>query len=65
MQLEEIDRNFELKKYELIKQNEEEIQRERDKWDKYKKDQEKRIRDEMEEQIDIKIQGFKEDIMKE
>ena len=45
----EIERNFRLKKEELIKQNEDEIQRERQKWDKYKKDQEKKIRDEIEE----------------
>lgn len=46
--IEEIDRNFLLKKDELIRQNEEEISREKQKWEKYKKDQERKIRDEIE-----------------
>jgi len=63
--LEEIDKNFELKKQELIRQNEEEIEREKVKWDKYKKDQEKKIRDEIESDIDMKIQSFKDELRME
>ena len=65
MNIEEIDKNFVLKKQELIKQNEEEIEREKAKWDKYKKEQEKKIREEIESDIDSKIQHFKDDLKKE
>jgi len=53
--IEEIDRNFLLRKQELIKQNEDEIEREKQKWDRYKKDQEKKIKEEIEAEIDDKI----------
>jgi len=63
--IEEIDRNFLLKKQELIKQNEEEIEREKQKWDRYKKDQERKIRDEIEADVDVKIQSFKDQLKKD
>lgn len=65
LNLDEIDKNFILKKQELIRQNEEEIEREKSKWDKYKKEQEKKIREEIESDIDGKIQHFKDDLRKE
>ena len=63
--IEDIDQKFLLKKKELVKQNEEEIERERLKWDKYKKDQEKKIKDEIEADVDAKISNFKDDLKKE
>jgi len=63
--IEEIDRNFQLRKHELIKQNEEEIEAERQKWEKYKKEQEKKIREEIEADIDSKIQQFKDKLKRE
>ena len=63
--IEEIDRNFLLKKDELIRQNEEEISREKQKWEKYKKDQERKIRDEIEQDVDFKIQSFKDQLRKD
>lgn len=65
MNIEEIDRNFLLKKQELIKQNEDEIESEKQKWDKYKKDQEKKIRDEIEADVDSKIANFKDDLKRD
>tara|TARA_B110000285_G_C14651126_1_gene391908 strand:+ start:372 stop:560 length:189 start_codon:yes stop_codon:yes gene_type:complete len=49
----------------LIRQNEEEIEREKVKWDKYKKEQEKKIRDEIEADVDMKIQSFKDELRME
>ena len=63
--IEEIDRNFLLKKEELIRQNEEEISREKQKWEKYKKEQERKIRDEIEQDVDLKIQSFKDQLRKD
>ena len=57
-EIEAIDRNFELKKQELIRQNEQDIQLEKQKWEKYKQEQEKKIRDEIEHDIDLKIAQY-------
>jgi hypothetical protein len=59
-EIEAIDRNFELKKQELIRQNEQDIQLEKQKWEKYKQEQEKKIRDEIEHDIDLKIAQYKD-----
>ena len=63
--IEEIDRNFMLRKQELIKQNEDEIEREKQKWDRYKKDQKKKIKEEIEAEVDDKIQSFKDELKRE
>ena len=58
--LEEIDRNFELKKQEIIKQNQTEMEGEKQKWEGYKRDEEKKARNEVEQEIDRQISLFKE-----
>lgn len=65
MNIEDINKNFDLKKQELIQQNEEEIEREKQKWEKYKREQEKKIREEIEADVDNKIRDYKEDLKKE
>jgi len=40
----EIERNFELRKKELIQQNQREIEKEREKWETFKANEEKKIR---------------------
>ena len=64
-EIEQIDRNFELKKQELIRQNEQDIQLEEQKWQKYKQEQEKKIRDEIEHDIDLKIAQFKDQLKRD
>lgn len=53
--IQDIDRNFQLKKQELLRLNDEEIDQERHKWESYKKEQEKKIREEMEQDVDAKL----------
>ena len=42
--IEEIDKHFELRKKELMIQNQQEIDKEREKWEQFKKQEEKKIR---------------------
>lgn len=50
--IEEIDKNFELKKQEILRQNQVEIEAEKQKWEVYRREEEKKIRAEMEAEID-------------
>jgi hypothetical protein len=45
--IEDIDRNFELKKSEILRQNAQEIELEKQKWDQYKREEERKIRAEL------------------
>jgi hypothetical protein len=56
----DIDRNFKLKKEEMIRMNEEEIEQERSVWEKYKVDQQAKIKQEIDQELDNKIKGFKD-----
>lgn len=50
--MEEIDKNFELKKQEILKANLQDIELEKQRWDLYKREEEKKIRAELEQEID-------------
>ena len=58
--IDEIDKHFELRKKELIAQNQHDIEREKDKWEKFKKEEEKKIRSQAESAADSKLAAFKE-----
>ncbi|CDW77582.1 ww domain containing protein [Stylonychia lemnae] len=63
--IEHIDKNFELKKQEILKQNEKEIEAEKQKWDLYKKEEERKIKLEQDMHIDAQITLFKEKLHQE
>ena len=52
MSIEEIEKHFELRKKDLLHQNQQEIEREREKWEAYKKAEEKKIRAQAESAVD-------------
>lgn len=56
----ELERNFELRKKELIAQNQREIEREKDKWEQFKVNEEKKLRAQAESAADSKLQSFKD-----
>ena len=58
--IEEIDKHFELRKKELMIQNQQEIDKEREKWEQFKKQEEKKIRQQAETEADSKLRVFKE-----
>lgn len=58
----EIDKNFELRKKEILASNKKDIEREKAKWEAFKKAEEKRIREEAENAGDSKLQAFKEQL---
>ena len=60
MSIEEIEKHFELRKKDLLHQNQQEIEREREKWESYKKAEEKKIRAQAESAADSKLKDYKE-----
>lgn len=50
--IQEIDKNFELKKQEIFRANQAELEGERQKWEEYKRDEERKIRAELEADVD-------------
>lgn len=63
--IEEIDKNFELKKQEILRQNQVEVEAEKQKWEVYRREEEKKIRAEMEAEIDAQISVYKEKLAQE
>ena len=60
LSIDEIEKHFELRKRELILQNQQEVEKERDKWESYKKAEEKKIRSHAESAADSKLAAFKD-----
>ena len=60
MSIEEIEKHFELRKKDLLHQNQLEIEREREKWESYKKAEEKKIRAQVEGAADSKLKDYKD-----
>ena len=60
MNIDEIEKHFELRKKDLILQNQQEIEKEKEKWENYKKTEEKKIRSQAESAADSKLAAFKE-----
>ena len=60
MSNEEIEKHFELRKKDLLHQNQLEIEREREKWEQLKKTEEKKIRAQAESAADSKLKDYKE-----
>lgn len=57
--LQDIERNFELRKQEILQQNKVEVEREKQKWEQKKIAEEKRLREEAEEAADKQLSQFK------
>jgi hypothetical protein len=57
-----IDKNFEQRKREMFDQNKREIEKEKQKWESFKRKEEKRIREEAESQADSKLAAFKQQL---
>ena len=51
---------FEHRKKELMVQNQQEIEKEREKWEMFKKQEEKKIRSQAESEADHKLRAFKD-----
>ena len=60
MSIDEIEKHFELRKKDLILQNQQEIEKEKEKWENFKKTEEKKIRSQAESAADSKLAAFKE-----
>lgn len=58
--IEEIDKHFELRKKELMVQNQQEVEKEREKWELIKRQEEKKIRQQAESEADGKLRSFKD-----
>ncbi len=58
--IKEVDKNFQLRKKELMRQNNLEIEKEREKWEQVKRQEEKKIRSQAETEADSKLRSFKE-----
>ena len=58
--IDEIEKHFELRKKDLILQNQNEIEKEKEKWEAFKKSEEKKIRSQAESAADSKLAAFKE-----
>ena len=58
--IEEIDKHFELRKKELMIQNQQDIEKEREKWEQVKRQEEKKIRSQAENEADSKLRAFKD-----
>ena len=63
--IEEIDHNCELKKQEILKHHQLELDQEKQRWEAYKREEEKRIRQELEQEIDQQIAVYKEKLTQE
>ena len=48
-----------------MRQNEREIEQEQEKWERYKRDQEKKIRREIDAEVDSKLSLFKDKLSRE
>ena len=60
--IDEIDRNFDLRKKELIDNHQAAIEKEKTKWETFKKNEEKKIRLQAESHADSKLHSFKENL---
>ena len=62
MSVQEIDKHFELRKQEIMIQNQNEIEKEREKWEQMKRQEEKKIRSMAETEADSKLRAFKDQL---
>lgn len=60
--MQEIDKHFELRKQEIMIQNQNEIEKEREKWEQMKRQEEKKIRSMAETEADSKLRAFKDQL---
>ena len=60
--MQEIDKHFELRKQEIMIRNQNEIEKEREKWEQMKRQEEKKIRSMAETEADSKLRAFKDQL---